>query len=298
MSLPPDAPIVAGGRRDPNLAVLVEAYRRLDIAVRPLLIDEDPPALLWDLERGQLSIGGEVVAPESLFLRHDVFATLEDPSPAAAFRAMAWTTTLIGWLRANQHVRTVNRTMWQAVTNKPETLLRARRLGFKVPNTIVTNDRATARTFLEGTPKIAKPVAGGDLARRLDDALARATPGAALSAPAIVQPELVPPEIRIYLAGGRMFAFEVRSKHLDYRAANDADVVALPTVPLELEIPLRLLAHDLDLDFCAADFKATPDGELLFLEVNSSPMFARFDQACDGRISTALVEHLCGRRGA
>jgi len=37
------------------------------------------------------------------------------------------------------------------------------------------------------------------------------------------------------------------------------------------------------LDFGAADFKTDPDaGELVFLELNTSPMFARFNEVSQG----------------
>ena len=47
------------------------------------------------------------------------------------------------------------------------------------------------------------------------------------------------------------------------------------------------------MDFGAADFKTDPDdGDLVFLELNTSPMFARFDAACGGALCRAMVEHL------
>ena len=45
--------------------------------------------------------------------------------------------------------------------------------------------------------------------------------------------------------------------------------------------------------FGAADFKTDPDtGELCFLELNTSPMFAHFDQVSDGAVCRALLHHL------
>jgi hypothetical protein len=38
----------------------------------------------------------------------------------------------------------------------------------------------------------------------------------------------------VYVVGDRTFAFEVKSRHLDYRAANCAEVVALDAVPTGL----------------------------------------------------------------
>lgn len=57
--------------------------------------------------------------------------------------------------------------------------------------------------------------------------------------------------------------------------------------------PLVQLAAAMGLAFCAADFKTAADGSLRFLEVNTSPMFSRFDQACRGRLCDALVDWLC-----
>ena len=49
----------------------------------------------------------------------------------------------------------------------------------------------------------------------------------------------------------------------------------------------------LHMDFGAADFKTDPEsGALTFLELNTSPMFARFDDIAGGRLSDAIVERL------
>jgi glutathione synthase/RimK-type ligase-like ATP-grasp enzyme len=49
----------------------------------------------------------------------------------------------------------------------------------------------------------------------------------------------------------------------------------------------------LGMDFGAADFKACPEtGRLLFLEINSSPMFVRFDQAADYMLTDAIINYL------
>mgnify|MGYP000325925813 CR=1 FL=1 len=144
---------------------------------------------------------------------------------------------------------------------------------------------------------IAKPVAGGGLCQTLDDAL-REAPGPApfLAMPALVQPRLVAPELRIFVVGEQTFAFDVRSPSLDYRAQQDADVHAVP-VPSRAAQPLHALMREFRMDFGAADFKTDPDsGELVFLELNTSPMFARFDAACGGALCRAMVEHLTAAR--
>jgi len=260
-----------------------------------VLIGAEVPVLAWEPGGGPLVLGGAPRSPRAMFLRHDVFGALRDPDPQLATNAMAWTAAVIGWLLANPRVRTPNRGMWSSVNNKPAALVLASQVGLRLPATLVTNDRARAEAFLGRRDKIAKPVAGGDLARPLDQAIAMATRRhGPFAAPAIIQERLVPPEVRVYVIGEATFAFEVRSRHLDYRAANDAEVIALDTVPDGVAAPLVRLARAMDLDFCAADFKAAPDGSLRFLEVNTSPMFSRFDQASCGRLCDALVAWLCG----
>ena len=47
------------------------------------------------------------------------------------------------------------------------------------------------------------------------------------------------------------------------------------------------------LDEAAADFmRDDATGEWCFLEVNSQPMFAAFDDVCDGRLCDAMIDHL------
>ncbi|MEM6603833.1 MAG: hypothetical protein AAF621_07260 [Pseudomonadota bacterium] len=55
---------------------------------------------------------------------------------------------------------------------------------------------------------------------------------------------------------------------------------------------LKALTDHLGLDYAAADFMTNTNGELTFLEVNSFPMFARFDMESDFAISKSIVEFL------
>ncbi|HEX2686311.1 MAG TPA: hypothetical protein VHN14_06820 [Kofleriaceae bacterium] len=290
----PLAPLVAGGAFDPNITALLAAFHRADVAVQPVLIGAEVPALAWQPGEGPLVLDGAARMPRAMFLRHDVFGSPSGPDSQTAANAMAWTAALVGWLLVSPAVRTTNRSMWSSLNNKPAALVLASQVGLRLPATLVTNHRAAAEAFLAGHGKIAKPVAGGDLARPLDEAMAMATHRAGpFAAPAIIQEQLVPPEVRVYVIGDQTFAFEVRSRHLDYRAANDAEVIALDAAPQGIAAPLLRLAGAMELDFCAADFKAASDGSLRFLEVNTSPMFARFDEACGGRLCDALVTWLC-----
>ncbi len=69
-------------------------------------------------------------------------------------------------------------------------------------------------------------------------------------------------------------------------------VLALSQVPSEVE-PLRVFMSKLKMDFGAADFKSDPKtGKLIFLELNTSPMFARFNQVSNGALCRGMLETL------
>ncbi|MFL6196050.1 MAG: RimK family alpha-L-glutamate ligase [Thermoanaerobaculia bacterium] len=297
----PDGPIlVAGGDRDPNLRALVACLEGRGEPVFFLRVGESHhPSVTWELESGRLVVDGEEVRPRAAFVRYDVFTHLADGRPASSFRAGSWYTAVTGWLAVHEEARILNRRSLHRSTNKPEALYRARLSGLAVPPTLVTNHLAELPGFAPERPKIVKPINGGGHCQRLDEVL-ETTPsrdGVAAS-PAIVQTELVPPEVRVFGIGGRFLAFSVASDDLDYRVRQSARVEALAEVPDGLAEGLGQLMDGMGLDFGAADFKTCPEtGRLLFLEINSGPMFAAFDQAAGGAVAGAIADFLV-REGA
>jgi glutathione synthase/RimK-type ligase-like ATP-grasp enzyme len=100
------------------------------------------------------------------------------------------------------------------------------------------------------------------------------------------------PELRVYRVGQAMLGFSLSSPDIDYRTHQR--VRLKPTrVPRVLEQKLHVFCEDLGLDFAAADFMRDPGtGDYRFLEVNSQPMFAAFDQVSGGRLCDAIIDHL------
>lgn len=276
--------LVAGGDADLNLhSLLQELERQRAPYVRLLAGSETHPVLTWDLAADRLTIEGEAVAPRAVFLRHDVFST-----PSAA-RAFAWYTTVLSWAMAHRDVRLFNRHHAGHLL-KPEQLLLARACGLDIPSTMITNDASALEAMHD---QVVKPVAGGEYTQPLTAALAAAPRrGNALAAPAIVQETLVPPELRIYRAGDRFLSFHVVANTLDYRTDANARVEPVKNNH-RLVAGLRKLTDALGLDFAAADFKQCPGTRrMLFLEVNSGPMFAAFDAASNSAVSRAIVRAL------
>ncbi|MBZ5490510.1 MAG: hypothetical protein LAO76_06230 [Acidobacteriia bacterium] len=291
--------LLAGGEDDPNLDALANAAAKAGVELLKLQMPSgESPAFGWNPAAGAPRLSGRELKPSAAFIRYDVFAGMKDPRPAVNSRALAWYQTFMGWLLSEPGIRIFNRDISQVAANKPASLVYAREAGLSIPATLVTNE---VGNFSAGQMDslVAKPVAGGDYCHSLADALNKAELRGGLAAtPAIVQKRLVPPEIRIYVIGQFAFAFEVRSSSLDYRVNQDAELFLLPEVPKEVGM-LRILMARLGMDFGAADLKTDPDtGQLLFLELNSSPMFARFDQASEGQLCAAIIHELTAHEGS
>lgn len=287
--------LVVGGDADPNITTLLAAVDRSGApSVRLLVGKNSHPALAWEISSGRLLLDGEPLGCGAAFVRHDVFTGLQDGRPASQYRALAWHTSIAGWLAANPEIFIFNRRSLNQWTNKPLVLKLAQDCGLTIPQTVVTNDFERLAQFLPDQPKVVKPVNGGGYCETLSEVTKRTqlVDGRA-AAPAIVQQRLVPPEVRVYAVGKNYFGFKVISAELDYRTTQDCRVEPFEQLPRALTSSLGKLLEKLGLDFGAADFKSCPDtGRLVFLEVNTGPMFAAFDRASSGNLSDAMVETL------
>ncbi|HEX8691864.1 MAG TPA: hypothetical protein VF746_05565 [Longimicrobium sp.] len=288
--------LVAGGETDPNLLSLLRRARERALPVLPVLAGpQTTPALTWDVQADTLVLDGREVRPAAGFMRYDVFHAMADRRAAVGFRAQAWHTALQGWLLAHDDVRVMNRG-YAGQTNKPFMLRAAAACGLRIPRTLITNHLDALERVEGAAEMIAKPVAGGGYTQLIRDLLAK-TPrrDGRSAAPAIVQQRLVVPEVRIYGIGGRFLPFTVISDRLDYRA-DDATRVEprdLESIDPGLIAGLGRLMGRLAMEYGAADFKTDPDtGELVFLEINSGPMFAAFDRASGHAVSDAILDYL------
>jgi hypothetical protein len=170
--------------------------------------------------------------------------------------------------------------------------VKARAAGLALASTVVTNDTATlAGRDADGW--ILKPVDGGAHAESLGAVCRDAAERDEFArAPAILQRRLVAPDLRVFRVGDAWFAFALWADAVDYRAAARVRLERVAPEPALVE-PLTALTDELGLDFAAADFKRCPDTSAFrFLEINSAPMFAAFDQRAEGAIADALVDRL------
>jgi hypothetical protein len=290
--------LIAGGDADPNILSLLRRARERDLPVLPLLTGPDrTPAVTWNVQADTLLVDGREVRPGAGFMRYDVFQAMADPRPEVSFRAQAWHTTLHGWMLAHDEVRMMNR-RYAGQTNKPFMLSLAAACGLRIPRTRITNELDALEMLPDASEMIAKPVPGGGHTRMVGELLGTSARRDGVSAaPAIVQERLVAPEVRIYGVGGRFLPFAVISDQLDYRTDSATRVVPMPLhcIAPALIASLARLMDRLGMEYAAADFKTDArTGELVFLEINSGPMFVAFDRASGNAVSDAILDYLAG----
>jgi glutathione synthase/RimK-type ligase-like ATP-grasp enzyme len=98
-------------------------------------------------------------------------------------------------------------------------------------------------------------------------------------------------DVRVFVAGERVLACEVRTAAVDFRDDPDPAIV-----PCELPDDVRAwclrAAEALELVWTGIDLRRTPDGRHVFLEANPSPMFQGFEARSGLPLTEALADLL------
>lgn len=167
--------------------------------------------------------------------------------------------------------------------------------GWRVPETFITNSPAEAFAALGDGDLVLKPPAGGTLARKIDANVIRAF--AAIDCPVAIQEYIAGEDVRVYVIDGEVVAAaRIVTGELDYR--RDPDYMKrIHAIELPQEVQRRTAEvferHRL---VCGSmDLRLTPEGEFVFLEVNSGGSFLELQKALDIPIADRLAELLIAR---
>lgn len=199
----------------------------------------------------------------------------------------------------------------EAAQRKVRQLQLAREVGLEVPETLITNDPYRARAFVE------KHLAGGVIRKAF-----RNIPEAPRSTELVTVADLtrmdevrfapvtfqayVPAEVdlRVVVVEDEIFAIAIRSApefRTDYRMGIGSAAFSTWTLPDQVATALLGLHRRLGIVYGASDFRVTPDGAHVFLEVNSAGeyLFAseRTGQPVPQAIAAALERHDRDRDG-
>jgi hypothetical protein len=299
--------LILGGSDDDHAAFMLEHLRRsgddaelLDSRAFPaalrLSFDPQRDADGWTLRlpTGRVLEPGRV---RSVYWRcYNGMSSAVLPDPEQGYIAGNDARSLFESFLIRYPARWVNG--WRAFQlhqTKPAQLALAAGLGVPVPATTLTNDPDTVRAFCARHPRtIFKPVQGGAHTRRVtaahlrDDNLRNLT-----FAPVTLQEEVPGTNIRVFVAGRRVLACEVRSEQVDFRDTPNAPI--LPhSLPEEVAGWCLKVAQAMELLWTGIDLRRTPEGRYVFLEANPSPMFLGFESASGLPLTESLTALLRG----
>lgn len=239
--------------------------------------------------------------PSVPFLKKDDRLELYDDWHVAYMNACEKASFYMGWLLDLQHagVPLVNPPHAASVQQFKSFQLQAlRRLGAKVPHTLISNDPEAVRGFhREVGAVIYKPLIGGALARPLDEAALEQLE-LIRSAPVIFQQRVPGEDVRVTMVGPEMVsavAIEIPEGTLDYRS--DPSYVQQGGSYREVEVPEPVLAlcrramAACQLEFAGVDLRHDGD-DWVFLELNSSPVYLDVERKTGRPITRALVQYV------
>jgi glutathione synthase/RimK-type ligase-like ATP-grasp enzyme len=224
----------------------------------------------------------------------------EAEGSSARRHARAFHDALYRWLEIAPG-RIVNRSDPQGSNgSKPYQAQLILQYGFRVPETLITNDPELVLTFqrehgtliyksISGVRSIVQALSDDDLAR-LDHI--RWCP---------VQFQVLIPgtDMRVHVVGQEIYATEIISDKLDYRyARRHGGSAELRAAMLPSDIAERCVAltRGLGLAFAGIDLKITPAGEIFCFEVNPCPAFSFYEANTGQPIAFALARYLAYRQ--
>lgn len=174
--------------------------------------------------------------------------------------------------------------------SKPYQLHQIHKLGWNIPETLITTDPEEARAFWRRHGQVIyKSVSAirsrvcrlnrGHIPRFADIAWC----------PTQFQQYIDGVDYRVHVVGDKVFACEVNSSADDYRYSAEAPEIRAFSLPEEIEHRCKITAADMNLSIAGLDLRRTPGGEWFCFEVNPSPAFTYYEQATGQPIGQALA---------
>lgn len=199
--------------------------------------------------------------------------------------------------------------------DKPRQLSEAAAVGFRLPDTLLTNDYEAAKAFVAEAPTIGKPLRkalvegdAGDavLFTSRVDPLVEEDRQAVSMAPVIFQREIAKScDVRVTVVGKLVFAVAIHSQSreetsVDWRKGARPDLLhEIIDLPPETKARCVALTERLNLSYGAIDLILDRNGEHWFLEINPNGQWAWIEHRTGAPIAAAIVDRLIeiGARG-
>lgn len=257
---------------------------------------------LLELERGRIDLADvgaawwrrpHPPAPSTRLTRpdHQVFAVNETHE---ALRGL-WHALDVFWINDPGRDEVAHRKLLQ--------LRVAQEVGLQIPSTLVTNDVAAARSYVDARgyrDVICKAFSATEQQWRETRMLGEPELAALENvryAPVIFQ-EYVPAEVdlRVTVVGEELFTAAIYSQQSEYPVDFRMDMantrVEAGELPAEVSEQLLELMGRLGIVYGAIDLRRTPDGRHVFLEVNPAGQWLFVEQATGQPIARAVAQEL------
>lgn len=186
--------------------------------------------------------------------------------------------------------------------NKIVQLQIAKKIGFRLPLSSITNNDRSAQAFVTSQTSIVKPLATGKLST--------------LGQEYILQTNLVPPselpvnlshcpsyfqayipkdyELRVTIVDKQVFAVKIEAGNdVDWRKSYSSNIYEVIDLPESITSQCFEFMKALKINFGAFDFIVL-NGEYYFLEVNPNGQWLWLEEALNIKISNAIVHYLEG----
>jgi RimK-like ATP-grasp domain len=184
-------------------------------------------------------------------------------------------------------------------SSKPYQLRQIQRLGFSVPETLITTDPGAAQAFWErhGTVIYKSVSAARSRVSRLRPEHVQRL-GDVSSCPTQFQQYIAGRDYRVHVVDTEIFACEVLCEADDYRSPGEHTIeIQACRLPQDVEDRCRLLATAMQLPLAGIDLRRSPEGDWYCFEVNPSPAFTYYQEATDQPISQAIARLLATGQG-
>ncbi|NOU62247.1 grasp-with-spasm system ATP-grasp peptide maturase [Marinifilum caeruleilacunae] len=191
------------------------------------------------------------------------------------------------------------------VVNKLASLQLAAKIGFKIPNTLVTEDVECLKSFIRTKACIIKPLSDIIPIHHDDHFLHMGTKE--MSAPPLQSfyPSLLQTriakwiEIRVFVSYDKLYAMAIFSQNntkteLDYRNYDRSKMNRM--VPFELPGKIKAMVHafmqEANVDTGSIDFILSPEREYVFLEINPVGNIEMLSENCNYYIEKHIAEQI------
>ncbi len=278
--------LIVGGDSDPNTRRVVDQahIRQIDYHFWDTDV-EGSLQIAWDFDKPVIDLGDQHLQPAAIFARCNVFS--QDTNLPARVHQL-----IQGYALAWPDVRILNRQTLNTLNNKSRNLRLARDIGFAIPDTMVLGDCSPLETVPDAENRIAKPLDGGAHTVSVSKLNQQRTQSQWPNTSYFIQERLKGENLRVFVINQQAYCFHLATQSLDYRDDPKVAVRQIST-PSRLVAPALALAKKIGFDFCALDFRCRANFENpVFLEVNSFPMFVRFDDAGENCLVDRVLDFL------